>query len=235
MRTLARWCFRRRWIVLIGWLVGLFALGGLANGIGDNYKDEFKLSGTDSFDAINLLQKSAPKASGDQEQIVVAVKDGKLTDAQNKPRVEQMLAKVKSSPHVASVDSPFAEGAGGQISKSGRIAFATVTMDDDVVGLPTSAADKLVDTAQDFAGDGLQVELGGQAIQNARQQEAGGGGTDIGFIAAFIVLLIVFGSFLAAILPLLTAAFALGVGISVIGLLSNVDHDGVVQLAARRC
>jgi RND superfamily putative drug exporter len=221
MRTLARWCFRRRWIVLIGWLVGLFVLGGLANGVGDNYKDEFKLSGTDSFDAINLLQKSAPKASGDQEQIVVAVKDGKLTDARTQARVEQMLAKVKALPHVASVDSPFAQGAGGQISKSGRIAFATVTMDDDVVGLPTSAADKLVDTAQDFADGGLQVELGGQAIQNARQQEAGGGGTDIGFLAAFVVLLIVFGSFLAAILPLLTAAFALGVGISVIGLLSN--------------
>ena len=124
MRTLARWCFRRRWIVLIGWLVGLFVLGGLANGIGDNYKDEFKLSGTDSFDAINLLQKSAPKASGDQEQIVVAVKDGKLTDAQTKARVEQMLDKVEALPHVESVDSPFAQGAEGQISKSGRIAFA---------------------------------------------------------------------------------------------------------------
>jgi RND superfamily putative drug exporter len=222
MRTLARWCFRHRWLVLVGWLVGLFALGGLANGIGDNYKDEFKLSGTDSFDAINLLQKSAPKASGDQEQIVVATKDGKITDAQNKARVEQMLDKVKTLPHVESVDSPFASGNEGQISKSGRIAFANVTMDDDVIGLPTSAADKLVDGAQSFAKDGLQVELGGQAIQNARQQEAGGGGTDIGFLAAFVVLLIVFGSFLAAILPLLTAAFALGVGIATVGLLSNV-------------
>jgi putative drug exporter of the RND superfamily len=222
MRTLARWCFRHRWLVLIGWIAGLFVLGGLANGVGDNYKDEFKLSGTDSFDAINLLQESAPKASGDQEQIVVAVKDGKLTDPQNKARVEQMLAKVKTLPHVESVDSPFAQGAEAQVSKDGRIAFANVTMDDDVIGLPTSAADKLVDTAQDFADGGLQVELGGPAIQNARQQSADGGGTDIGFLAAFVVLLIVFGSFLAAILPLLTAAFALGVGIAVIGLLSNV-------------
>ncbi|HET6507306.1 MAG TPA: MMPL family transporter [Baekduia sp.] len=220
MRTLARWCFRHRWLVLIGWLVGLFALGGLANGIGDNYKDEFKLSGTDSFDAIHLLQRSAPKASGDQEQIVVAAKDGKITDPANQARVERMLAKVKTLPHVESVGSPFAAGNQGQISKSGRIAFADVTMDDDVISLPTSAADKLVSTAQDFANGSLQVELGGQAIQNARQQ--GAGGTDIGFLAAFIVLFIVFGSFLAAILPLLTAAFALGVGISTIGLLSNV-------------
>jgi RND superfamily putative drug exporter len=157
MRTLARWCFRHRWLVLVGWLVGLFVLGGLANGVGDNYKDEFKLSGTDSFDAIHLLQRSAPKASGDQEQIVVAAKDGRITDARNRDRVEQMLAKVKTLPHVETVDSPFASGNEGQVSKDGRIAFANVTMDDDVVGLPTSAADKLVDTAQDFADDSLQV------------------------------------------------------------------------------
>jgi RND superfamily putative drug exporter len=220
MRTLARWCFRHRWLVLVGWLAGLFVLGGLANGVGDNYKDEFKLSGTDSFDAIHLLERSAPKASGDQEQIVVAAKDGKITDGAARARAEEMLKKVETLPHVESVSSPFASGNEGQVSKDGRIAFANVTMDDDVIGLPTSAADKLVDTARDFANDQLQVELGGQAIQNARQQ--GAGGTDIGFLAAFVVLFIVFGSFLAAILPLLTAAFALGVGISTIGLLSNV-------------
>ena len=84
MRRLARTCFRHRWLVLIGWLLGAVVIGGLSGGIGSDYRDEFKLSGTDSFDAINLLQKSAPKASGDQEQIVVAAKDGKITDAAQK-------------------------------------------------------------------------------------------------------------------------------------------------------
>jgi RND superfamily putative drug exporter len=220
MRTLARWCFRHRWIVLIAWVVALVGLSAIHGAAGSDYKDEFKLSGTDSFDALNLLQKSAPKASGDQEQIVVAVKDGKITDASAKAKVESMLTTVGKLPHVASIASPFADGADAQISKDGKIAFATVTLDDDVVGVPIDATKKIVKTAQESADDGLQVELGGQAIQQSRQQ--GAGGTFIGFIAAFLVLFIVFGSALAAILPLLTAAFALGVGIAVIGLLSHV-------------
>jgi RND superfamily putative drug exporter len=220
MRNIARWCFTHRWIVLGGWIAALVVLIALHAGAGSDYKDEFKLSGTDSFDALHLLQKSAPKASGDDETIVLAVKDGKLTDASNKARVETMLGTVAKLPHVASVASPFADGNSAQVSKDGTIAFARVTMDDDVVGVPVDATKKLVSTAQKAATDGLQVELGGQAIEQARQQ--GAGGTFIGFILAFLVLFIVFGSFLAAILPLLTAGFALGVGILTVGLLSNV-------------
>ncbi len=220
MRTLARWCFRHRWIVLAGWIVALVGLSAIHAGAGSDYKDEFKLSGTDSFDALHLLQKSAPKASGDQEQLVVAVKDGKITDAQTKARVETALDAVAKMPHVASVASPFAAGNEAQVSKDGRIAFATVTLDDDVVGVPIDASKDIVSKVQSFSKDGLQVEIGGQAIEQARQQ--GGGGVGIGFVAALVILMVVFGSFLAAILPLLTAAFALGVGVAVIGLLSHV-------------
>jgi RND superfamily putative drug exporter len=222
MRTLARWCFRHRWIVLIGWIVALVGLNVIHGAAGSDYKDEFKLSGTDSFDALNLLQKSAPKASGDQEQLVVAVKDGKLTDPQAKARVETVLNAVEKMPHVASVASPFDAGNEAQVSQNGQIAFATVTLDDDVVGVPVEATKDIVDKVQSFSKDGLQVEIGGQAIEQERQQESGAGGTVIGFVAALAVLLVVFGSFLAAILPLLTAAFALGVGVAVIGLLSHV-------------
>jgi RND superfamily putative drug exporter len=222
MRTLARWCFRHRWIVLVGWIVALVGLNVIHGAAGSDYKDEFKLSGTDSFDALNLLQKSAPKASGDQEQLVVAVKDGKITDPQAKARVETALDAVAKMPHVASVASPFDAGNEAQVSKNGQIAFATVTLDDDVVGVPVDATKDIVDKVQSFSKDGLQVEIGGQAIEQERQQESGMGGTAFGFLAALAVLLVVFGSFLAAILPLLTAAFALGVGIAVIGLLSHV-------------
>ncbi len=221
MRKLARWCFRHRWIVLVGWIIALVGLSAIHGAAGSGYKDEFKLSGTDSFDALNLLQKSAPKASGDQEQLVVAVKDGKITDTQAKTRVETVLDAVGKMPHVASVASPFDAGNEAQVSKDGRIAFATVTLDDDVAGVPIPAVKDIVEKVQSFNKDGLQVEIGGQAIEQERQQESGMGGTAIGFLAALAVLLVVFGSFLAAILPLLTAAFALGVGIAVIGLLSH--------------
>src|SRR5665811_210805 len=47
-------------------------------------------------------------------------------------------------------------------------------------------------------------------------------GLPIGFLTAAIVLFIVFGTFLAMLLPLLTAGVSLGTGIAVVGLLSNV-------------
>jgi RND superfamily putative drug exporter len=219
MRSLARWCFRHRRIVLASWIVALVGLSVIHAGAGSNYKDEFKLSGTDSFDALHLLQRSAPKSSGDQEQIVVKAKNGRITDAAVRQRVESMLGQVAKLPHVASVSSPYAKGGATQISKDGKIAFATVTLDGDVVSVPIAASKKLVSTAQKSADDQLQVELGGQAIEQARQQ--GAGGLLFGFIAALIVLLIVFGSFFAAILPILAAAVSLGVGIAVIGLLSH--------------
>ncbi|MDX6730131.1 MAG: putative drug exporter of the superfamily, partial [Baekduia sp.] len=219
MRKLARWCFTHRWIVIVTWIVALVGLSAIHAGVGSNYKDEFKLSGTDSFDALHLLQRSAPKASGDQEQIVVRVKDGKITDPAARQRVDAMLAEVAKLPHVATVASPYAKGGGTQISKDGKIAFATVTLDHDVVTVPVSATKKLVSTAQKSANDQLQVELGGQAIEQARQQ--GGGGLLIGIVLALIVLVLVFGSFLAALLPLLGAIFAIGVGVAVVGLLSH--------------
>jgi putative drug exporter of the RND superfamily len=219
MRSLARWCFRHRWIVLLSWIVALVGLSAIHAGAGSDYKDQFKLSGTDSFDALHLLQRSAPKASGDQETIVVKAKDGKITDPATKARVESMLSTVSKLPHVAAVSSPFAEGAKAQISKDGTIAFATVNLDDDVISVPVDATKKLVSTAQDAANDSLQVELGGQAIEQSRQQ--GSGGLLIGVLVALIVLFIVFGSILAALLPMIGAIVSLGVGIAVIGLLSH--------------
>jgi RND superfamily putative drug exporter len=220
MRSLARWCFRHRWIVVLGWIVALIALSGIHAGAGSDYKDSFKLSGTDSFDALHLLQRSAPKASGDQETIVVKAKDGKITDAATKARVESMLAQVSKLPHVARVSSPFAAGAEAQIAKDGTIAFATVNLDDDVISVPVDATKKLVSTAQAASDGQLQVELGGQAIEQSRQQ--GSGGLLIGVLVALIVLFIVFGSVLAALLPMIGAIVSLGVGIAVIGLLSHV-------------
>ncbi|QEC47366.1 MMPL family transporter [Baekduia soli] len=220
MRSLARWCYTHRRIVLLGWIGAVVALSAVHGAAGSDYRDTFKLPGTDSADALNLLKSSAPKASGDTERIVVAVRSGSVTDAAVRAKVEAMLARVAKLPHVATVTSPYGAGAGAQISRSGRIAYATVTMDGDPVSVPVSAGKRLITTAQDAAGGGLQVELGGQVIQQARQQ--GVGGTFIGFVAALVVLLLVFGSLLAAILPLLATGLSLAAGIAVIGLLSHI-------------
>jgi RND superfamily putative drug exporter len=220
MRALAGWCVRHRRVVVTGWLVALIGLSVISQSVGSSYKDSFTLNGTQSFDALNLLKKVAPKASGDREQIVVAVKQGKVTDPAVRSQVEAMLTKVAALGDVASVASPYGPTGAAQISSSGQIAFANVTLNKQAPKITTSQAKQFVDTAKTGAKNGVQVELEGQVARAANPPSIST--TGIGAAAALVVLLFVFGSLLAATLPLLTTGIALGSSIAVIALVSHV-------------
>ena len=196
-------------------------LGGLSVKAGSGYTDSFSLPGTESTTALNLLNENFNTESTDTNQVVFAAED--VTDPAIQARIERTLDRIAELPHVERVDSPFAKGAGqGQISKNGRVAFATVHMDGEqpIADVPKSAYDKLIATAEDARGDGLQVELGGNGIQQATQQQ-GGSSEVIGFVAAAIVLAIAFGSLWATLLPLICAVLALGCGLAATGLLAH--------------
>ena len=214
MRSLARWSFTHRRWVIAGWLVALVAVTLIHSAAGSAYRDSFRLHGTDSFDALELLRESAPKRAGDSDRIVVAVRNGKLSDPANQARIRAMLAEVRRQPHVASIGEP-------NLSKNGQIGYVTFNFDTQANKLDLKDIKNVIAVAKKAEGGptNLQVELGGQAIQEANPQ--GTGGTAPGFVAAAIVLFVVFGSLLSMLLPLLTAGFALGIGIGVIGLLSH--------------
>jgi len=222
MRSLARWCFTHKFIVLGVWIVALVGIGGLNASAGSGYTDSFSLPGTESTTALTLLQDNFNTESTDTNQVVFAADDVRSGDT--RARIEQALKKVADGPHVERVDSPFAKGAAArQISKDGTVAFANVHMDGEqpIADVPKSAYDKLIATAEDARGDGLRVELGGSGIQQATQQPGGGPSEFIGFLAAAIVLAIAFGSLWATLLPLFTAVLALGCGLSLTGLLAH--------------
>jgi len=220
MRSLARWSFSHRRTVLAAWLLVVIGLTVIHSAAGSDYRDSFKLSGTESAEAQELLRQSSPQTSGDVDHIVVAAEDGgSITEPKLKSEVTTMLGRVEKLPHVGSVASPYAPGASAQISKDGRIAYATVTFDEQANDLPTGAIERVITVAQEAAHEGLDVQLGGQAIGQTNKPSTGG--TAIGFVAAAIVLFLVFGSFSAMLMPLLTAGFGLGAGVAVIGLLSH--------------
>ena len=219
MRTLARWCFVHRRVVLLGWIAALIGMTAIHSALGSAYSDNFRLSGTQSFDAVNLLQRNAKKASGDTDQIVIAVRQGSVTDPAVRARVNAMLASVARLPHVSEIASPYGPRGAKQISPSGKIAFATVTFDERADKIAGSQGKKFVSVARSYGGNGLQIELEGQVAQAANRGSAGGIG--FGGLAAAIVLFLVFGSLLAMVLPLLTAGLALGTGLAVDGLLSH--------------
>jgi RND superfamily putative drug exporter len=222
MRSLARWCFTHKFVVLGVWIVALVAIGGLNASAGSGYTDSFSLPGTESTTALTLLQDNFNTESTDTNQVVFAADD--VRSGQTRARIEQTLKEIADGPHVERVDSPFAKGAAAQqISKDGKIAFANIHMDGEqpIADVPKSAYDKLISTAEDARGDGLRVELGGSGIQQATQQPGGGPSEFIGFLAAAAVLALAFGSLWATLLPLFTAVLALGCGLSLTGLLAH--------------
>jgi putative drug exporter of the RND superfamily len=220
LSSVAGWCVRHRRLVVAAWLVALIGLTTMSHSLGSSYKDSLSLPGTQSFEAQSLLQKAVPQASGDREQIVVAVTTGKVTDPAVHRQVGAMLARVAALGDVASVASPYGPSGAAQISRSGQVAFANVTLTEQAAKITATEAQRLVRMAQTGEGNGIQVGVEGQAAETASRGSAGS--TGLGAAAALVVLLLVFGSLLAASLPLLTAGIALGSSSAVIALASHL-------------
>jgi RND superfamily putative drug exporter len=220
MTSLARWCYRNRWIVLSAWLVALIASLALSMGIGSHYDNDFNLPGTDSQRASDLLNANFPAQSGDLDTIVLHTRTGQLTDPAARTSVTAMLAKVATLPHVVSVVSPYTAAGTGQINANGTIGYANVMFDKSGVDLPTVAINRVITTATAIASPSMQVALGGQAIGVVNQPGIGLAEL-IGVAAAAIILFLAFGSWRGMIMPLITALMAVGIGTSLIAVLSR--------------
>src|SRR3954463_9649929 len=119
---LAHVCKAHPWLTFGAWLVALVLLQGIAAGVGTKKISSFRLPGTESQRAYDLLADHFPAAKGDTDQIVFKARTGTLKDSQ--PQIDAALAKVKQSSDVASVASPF--GDGGRITEDGKIGVATL-------------------------------------------------------------------------------------------------------------
>jgi putative drug exporter of the RND superfamily len=208
----------RRTVVAV-WIVATIGILAVSSSVGTKTASSFTLPGTGSQQAIDLLNSSFPAQAGDADQIVFHAKTGKLMDAADRVAIKTTLARVAGLPHVTGVVSPFAPGQHA-VSRDGTIAFATVDFDQRANALPRATVDRVITTAESARSARLDVQLGGQAIEQA-QQASLGFATVVGIAAAILILLISFGSFSAMGLPIATALLGLGAGIGLIRLASH--------------
>ncbi|WSF37009.1 MMPL family transporter [Streptomyces sp. NBC_01351] len=189
-----------------------------ASALGNDYRQDFSLPGTQSQAAADLLSEHGAARAGDTVQIVLRDRGG-LNDPEVRQRVGEMLTEVAEQSHVQSVRSVYEDAAA--VAPDGTVGYATVTLDLPSKEIPKEDARRLLDTAQQAAGDGLEVELGGQA---ARLLAKGGGGAaeGAGILAALVILVFMFGTIIAAGLPIITAVFAVGSTLGAIILASHV-------------
>ncbi|MFI6039093.1 MMPL family transporter [Streptomyces sp. NPDC051315] len=219
---MARWCYRHRLVVLLLWVGALFGLGFTASTAGTDYANVFSLPDTDSKKAYDLMEKAFPARAGDTDTVVWKVAEGSVRDEDVRSRIQPALDEIAGMKGVGSVAGPYAgpEGA-AQVSRDGRIAYAQVTFTDQANAVPKELVEDVVDTARAAERDGLEVELGGQAIQRV-QEPPTGLAEMVGLAAAAIVLFLAFGSVFAMLLPIAVAVFGVGTGLFGTQLLSHV-------------
>jgi RND superfamily putative drug exporter len=234
MRRFATWTTGHRKTVIIGWIVALIGVGMISGAVGSDFSEEFKLPSSDSTEAFELLEDKFPQQSGVTAEIVYKAPAGADSPAVRK-KMEGVFAEAEKLPHVSGVASPYAAGGAGAISKDGEIAYATVQYDVSTDKLEKSDIKKLISIGEAANGEDLKVAVGGSPVEEVRGEEEGGDSSfAIGLLAAVVILLLTFGSAVAMGLPLITALFALGVGISVITIGTHVFDTAnfAPQLAA---
>jgi len=206
---LARWCFRRRRIVLSAWLAVVIAIIAIANLSHGKTTDTFTLPGTESQRVVSVLEAKQPAASGATTQVVFAVDKGSITSAENQAGVEQALAKLKAVPQVASVTDPYQAKS---ISPDKQLALATVRYTVAATDVKSSTADQLEPAVDAAKQAGVEVEFSGEVYPRPAE---GASPEGIGIAVALIILILTFGSLLVGGMPIMTALF--GVAISTMG------------------
>src|SRR4029453_13026954 len=171
--------------------------------------------------------------AGDSIEVVVKA-DAGVHDPAVRQRVTDLLQRADALPHVEEVSSPYAQGGRQQVAPDGTVAYATLRLDAAGFEVPNSLVEDLERLRAQARAPGLQVELGGQPVRNAETSTGNAAGLG-GFLAALAILWVVFGSGVAAGLPLLTALAGVGLAASMIGLLTRAIDipEFAPQLAAQ--
>jgi RND superfamily putative drug exporter len=233
MKALAQFCYRRRRLVLVGWLgllVGLFALSGA---FGGEFKTEFKLPGSESQAAVDLLEeKGVSERTGFAGQVVFRADQG-VNNPQVRQTLESFFRDIESDIEDVRVSSPYAPENAYQMSRDGTIAYAEINFSDrsnEQYFDDADAIKKMHENVQAAAPQGLQIELGGDLFAEPPEFSS----EAFGILAAIVILLLVFGSVLAMGLPIITALFGIGTGAALIGLTTNLLSmpDFTTQVAA---
>ncbi|MCB8908325.1 MULTISPECIES: MMPL family transporter [unclassified Streptomyces] len=215
LSKLGRLAFRRKGVTLLLWLLAFVGMGVAASSAPTPPADTFSMPGTESQEAFDLLTEKFPDASvdGATARVVVRAPGGtKITTPSTRTEVERLVAGLgTSSPQVVAVADPYRSPA-VSISEDGTTAYLVVTYKVPAAEVDDKAHDAL-DAATERAREaGLTVEAGGDAVKI--EQAMGGTGEQIGILVSAFVLVLTFGSMIAAGMPLITALIGVGIGIS---------------------
>jgi RND superfamily putative drug exporter len=212
LTRLADIAYRRRGRVVLAWIAATVVIIGVGSSLAGEYQADYDTPGSESKAASDLTETRFGGYSGQEIYVVWKDQAGASTPAARQ-RVDAFFAKAERVNHI-SRHTPI------RVSEDGKIAATTLPLTVPGWEVEKEDGEKLIAAAEENSGDGLQIKLGGDPIYAAQEQSSPEG---IGFLGAAIVLLIAFGSVVAAGLPLVIALVGLGISSGgLIALLANV-------------
>ncbi|MFF2493566.1 MMPL family transporter [Agromyces sp. NPDC058064] len=218
--ALGRWAFRARRAMLLIWVAVLAVLFAGAALLSEGTENSYAIPGTESQEALDALARTFPQVSGSSAQLIAVAPDGdSVTAAGFESAVDDAVTAIAALPQVASATSPYSSATSGA---------ANIASDDSAVLVPIqlsvstsqvlpSTADALQEAGRSLEAalpDGSEVAVGGQLFA---QTSTGISVTELlGIAIAYVVLLITFGSLIAAGLPLVTALLGVAASLSIV-------------------
>jgi RND superfamily putative drug exporter len=221
MLKFTRWCIAHRRPVVVAWIAVAVLTTVLAGAAGRNYATDFSLPGTESQHAVDLLGKEFKAQAGDVDTVVFHTSQGTIDSPAVRTAMAKLQTELTGDRHVVSVISPYTSRGAVQVSKDRGTAFFALNFDKRANNLPNNTGKPILNQVGAVHVPGLQVAAGGQVIEQAEGFSIGPA-TMVGVIAALVILLITFGSLIAAAMPLATAGLGLITGVALIGLATHI-------------
>ena len=221
LERLGAFAARRRWWVIAVWVLVLVGLSVARGAFGGTYVNDYSVPGSQSSDGLNVLTKDFAAASGYSGQIVFHATTGKVSD--QAAAVSTSMKNIGGLDHVLSATDPLTMSGTPDVSKDGTIAYGPTSWDVVPASLDSAYLDKMDTAVEPARKAGLTVEYGGGAGQ------IGQGPDDrlsevIGLTCALLLLLLMFASLAAALVPLVAAVFSVGSGLAIVGLVARGTH-----------
>ena len=211
LALLADIAYRRRGRMVIAWIVAMIGAFALSGAFAGKFQADYSTPGSESKRASQLIEQKFGGYSGSTIDVVWKADQGATAPA-IKRRVDTFLAQASKLNGVGRPQPT-------RVAPGGKIAATGLLLTEQPWDVPRQTGKDLISLAEETSGDGLELKLGGGPIQDA---ESGTGPEGYGLLGAAIVLLIAFGSVVAAGLPIAIALFGLGITSALVGLLAAV-------------
>jgi RND superfamily putative drug exporter len=231
--ALARASSRHPWRVVALWaVIAIASFAAASLYIGDVLNDDIEFTNRpESVRAQELIDQRFGDGTEGKSTEYVIVTSGSTTveDPAFRAYVERLQAALASEEFVAAPPTTYYQAS----ERSPEAAAGLVSKDQRATLIPVVITDQDEDTIEGLRGvlasegDGaFTTQLAGQAtlfVDFATiAQEDAQKGESIGFMAALLVLVVVFGSIIAAFVPLVMAIAAIGVALGLVTLLGQV-------------